>query len=108
MNKHTPGPWSIPHMAKNDISCNCAYVLAEPYMGRICTISVSDGKSIAEFGNDSPPLEEAQANAHLIASAPDLLDALYACYKVMLENGLDECDAHEKAASAIAKATGAA
>jgi hypothetical protein len=74
--KHTPGPWSVPHLAVDSTSCNCAYVLAEPYMGSICTISVSDGKTISELGNDSPPLEEAKANARLIAAAPDLLAAL--------------------------------
>lgn len=43
----------------------------------------------------------------LMAAAPDLLAALYGCYKVMLSNGLDECDEHDAAAAAIAKATDA-
>ena len=76
MSKHTSGPWSVPHMARDEVQCDCAYVLAEPYMGSICTISISDGKTIGEFGNDCPPLDEAKANARLIAAAPDLLDAL--------------------------------
>lgn len=95
MSEHTPAPWSTPHMARNEIRCNCAYVLAEPYMGSICTISVSDGKSISDLGNDCPPLEEAQANARLIAAAPDLLAALM--------NYVDGCSSSVDA-SAVARA----
>lgn len=102
MNKHTPGPWSVPHMARDEVGCNCAYVLAEPYMGSICTISISDGKTIRDFGNDCPPLDEAKANARLIAAAPDLLAAL-----------IDLVEGHsiggaKRGRAAIAKATGAA
>lgn len=74
--KHTPGPWLVPHMARDDHPCNCKSILAEGYMGAIATIQVDNGKSISEGGNDSPPLEEAKANAHLIAAAPDLLKTL--------------------------------
>lgn len=76
MNKHTKGPWSVPHMANSDVDCDCKYVLSEGYMGSICTISVDNGKPITAGGNDSPPLAEARANAHLIAAAPVLLEAL--------------------------------
>lgn len=76
MAKHTPGPWYEPHMCEPDIRCNCTYVLSEKYAGSICDISVDNGKAISQGGNDSPPLEEAIANAKLIAAAPELLDAV--------------------------------
>lgn len=75
-NNHTPGPWSIPHFARPDVGCDCRWILAEPYMGSICEISLDNAKLISEGGNDSPALAEAQANARLIAAAPDLYEVL--------------------------------
>lgn len=92
MSKHTPGPWSLPHFARDDISCNCMYVLAEPYCGSICTISLDNGKSISEGGNDCPQYEEAAANARLIAAAPDLLEALKRCKFDSLNMSLADLD----------------
>lgn len=93
--KHTPGPWSIPHFARSDDEwaesnkkfanlglsfgnsrCDCAYVLCDHYAGSICDISINNGKAICDGGNDAPPLEEAKANARLIAAAPTLLSLL--------------------------------
>lgn len=119
MSKHTPGPWSVPHMARDEVACNCAYVLAEPYMGSICTISISDGKTISDFGNDCPPLDEARANARLIAAAPDLLEAMQAaieCGMVPVSSAKEGgATAHsqqvrvaDQIRDAIAKATGVA
>lgn len=71
--KHTPGPWSVPHLCDDSIRCNCAYVLSSGYAGSICTIDFDNGKAISDGGNDSPPLDEAKANGLLIAAAPDLL-----------------------------------
>ena len=78
-------------------------------MGSICTISISDGKTISEFGNDCPPLDEAKANARLIAAAPDLLDAL----QEMVQWQMDSMSGKEtkgypgtQAMSAIRKALG--
>jgi hypothetical protein len=48
----------------------------EQYCGCICTVDIGNELPIGEGGNDSPPLEEAIANAHLIASAPDMLAIL--------------------------------
>lgn len=75
--KHTPGPWMVPHLADEKSTCNCRGVVEETYAGGIATICVSNGiKMLADGGNDCPPLEEAQANARLIAAAPDMLEAL--------------------------------
>ena len=67
--KHTPGPWSVPHFAQDEVGCDCAYVLCDGVMGAVCTITVSKE-------GDDPPIEQAKANARLIAAAPDLLAAL--------------------------------
>lgn len=74
MSKHTPGPWIAGHMTDPEHSCNCRSILAGGYAGSIATIDVDNGKRIVDGGNDSPPLEEAIANARLIAEAPALLE----------------------------------
>ena len=76
MSKHTEGPWILPHFADNSSSCECEAILSDGYIGSIALVSVSNGKDISDGGNDCPPLEEAQANARLIAAASELLEAL--------------------------------
>lgn len=73
---HTPGPWSLPHFADDSTTCNCKYVLSEYYCGAICSIEIGNGLPVGQGGNDAPLLEEAKANARLIAVAPELLSAL--------------------------------
>lgn len=70
--KHTPGPWHPGHLG-SDSSCQCRYVLDEGHAGGICTVHVDNGKRISDGGNDAPSREQAIANMHLIAAAPDLL-----------------------------------
>lgn len=72
---HTPGPWSPGHMANNAHPCNCATIFSETCLGGIATVHVGNGMPISDGGNDCPPLPEAQANACLIAAAPELLKA---------------------------------
>lgn len=77
--QHTPGPWEEPHFVRDDIECNCASVVEQGFAGGICTIHLDNGiVSIADGGNDAPKLEEARANARLIAASPELLEALEA------------------------------
>ncbi len=82
MNKHTPGPWK-----------------AEPFAGgwNVWPISSKkpDGSAIA--------YDCTEADARLIAAAPDLLAALLA----LVERGTDSPE-HMAAEAAIAKATGEA
>ncbi|MPR62730.1 hypothetical protein D7027_13045 [Ochrobactrum intermedium] len=47
-------------------------------MGCIATVEVDNGRAVSDGGNDAPPLEEAVANMHLIAAAPDMYEALEA------------------------------
>lgn len=70
---HTPGPWFPGHFVDDTHTCDCKYILGPVHCGSIATINVNNGMLIGEGGNGSPPLEEAKANARLIAAAPDLL-----------------------------------
>lgn len=75
--QHTPGPWSPGHMANNAHPCNCATIFSETCLGGVATVHVGNGMPISDGGNDCPALPEAQANARLIAAAPELADVLY-------------------------------
>jgi hypothetical protein len=84
MSTHTPGPWRV----SNPQSPECALV-------------ITDDLTIARaYVGDKAPAT-ANANAHLIAAAPDLLAAL----KYLLELGGDD-DRRIAAEAAIAKAEG--
>lgn len=97
---HTPGKWNT------DPDCEHETVVDE------------HGNLIADcaiFGLERGQ-EENQANARLIAAAPDLLEALNACRIELMylieqtksRKGGSVCSAHSAAVAAIAKATGAA
>ena len=94
--KHTPGPWLTD---RNNV-----------HTGQIATVHHCIGNDWIEIWTDKW-LEtglgegEQEANARLIAAAPDLLAALQS----VLANSLDSqglADAHKQARDAIAKATG--
>jgi hypothetical protein len=107
--KHTPGPWTI------DRTSECHG--QRPY-------GISAGKrgptpkNIVNWGGMAAPAsQESEANARLIASAPDLLEALtalYASYKALADSGdagnwrLEDTDEGRQALDAIRKATGEA
>ena len=84
--KHTPGPWkAYPH---DCCPGNWHWVAGLPGLGKT-------------------EVHLAEANAHLIAAAPDLLAALETWVDVLCING-DDCplEYHQKARAAIAKARG--
>jgi hypothetical protein len=92
--KHTPGPW--PYTRTGD--------------GKRITIGAGlvegpNGYEVAEVYSDDCDAAEAEANARLIAAAPDLLAALQ---WVMSAHGEQLHDALAAANEAIARATGAA
>lgn len=69
----TPGPWSLPHFAASDCNCDCRYVLAQyGGMGSIATISVCNRMEMPWGDDTGPDVPQAQANARLIAMAPDI------------------------------------
>jgi hypothetical protein len=103
--KHTPGPWTYLRMklGPKQKDRRCGFVINGPDTGnplpvRVCDLRVPAG--IDGFG-------EGEANARLIAAAPELLAALQAVAAVTGEAIL--CDQFASAArDAIAKAQGGA
>lgn len=113
--KHTPGPWVIDN-AQGD----CPYIIAE--QGKkwnnpiVCNLyeDVTPEDSVTIWAW-LKPFDNAQANAHLIASAPELLEALKTALPYLIRLGdfigngesetkMDRCDAVLKVNMAIAKA----
>ena len=105
--KHTPGPWSITNtiMGSVDPVTLPSSVIAPPY-GSVDTICVFS------FMTKKKPHDEQQANARLIAAAPDLLAALrllldgLQTYAPEFLHGLPKADYIRAARAAIAKAEG--
>lgn len=66
MTQHTPGPW---------VACDWGYIVADDPTGRHEDIYIAEVCREDDEGRIVPPIEQ-QANARLIAAAPDLLAAL--------------------------------
>ncbi|AXI04353.1 hypothetical protein [Aquirhabdus parva] len=99
MNKHTPGPWVAcfdhPHeQCTNSIAEIRPVSNSERYLGtRISTI----------YGCEHPDGVQA-SNAQLIATAPELLEALEALVSVFEPRGIYGCFALDHAKKIITKA----
>ena len=95
MSKHTPGPWYVDTQAKR-----ADYIRANgDELPGTCAIA-----QICSRGGWS----ESNANARLIAAAPDLLEALIECaarLQIHIKHS-EDLVAHMQACKAIAKATG--
>lgn len=113
MNKHTPGPWEACHDGK----CKCRQVWSIPGDCPVFTANDKGEKVLVglihhEWGDDLDliygeiPAEQQEANARLIAAAPDLLEAC----KLVLENIAPKYSSYhicvEKLRAAISKAEG--
>lgn len=94
---HTPGPWSVTK-AKHGVEMS-QYVVAMVAPDRNDRALVVH----AEQGDDG----QGDANARLIAAAPELLEALSVLYAVAAEQLGDDWTAVTNAAVVIAKARGA-
>lgn len=122
MSKHTPGPWSVPIVTlSTDVQVlgnqGERYVMAGEGDDRK-RVAVVDCQTKFKRGEGwRIPCEERDANAHLIAAAPELLEALMQLFDEA--NGFnvsgvyfnEKCFQHEglgMAARAIAKARGEA
>jgi len=113
MSKHTPAPWNV--VAARGEEGETLYLYVEPdtgdapYRGSVC--SVSDAENI-----EGITASERDANASLIAAAPDLLVALRIAERKLqylhgFHTGDEAADIYAtaaKARAAIAKATGSA
>lgn len=99
MSKHTPGPWI-------------------PLKGIFWSVENEDGYRIASLVESEniglPPNDDSQANANLIAAAPDLLEALVSLTEDAFPQFTGGCvgtfdirkGAYEAALAAIARAKG--
>ena len=103
MSKHTQGPWKV-YEANRD-TMHIGTVSTEPDAGwkyeTICHL-YEDVADNYDTNNEFKLFDNAEANALLIAAAPDLLAALQS----MLEGNHNQQDVREAARAAIAKATG--
>lgn len=90
--KHTPGPWEYGKLN------NYEYFDVEHKGTRICSL-------FTHMDGDTEEQEEAEANAQLIASAPDMLEALQKCVKAMENSNCDSLIT-DQAKAIIKKATG--
>ncbi len=106
MTKHTQGPWNVSH--ESDAGMNRLYIIKTDDLREIAFTSHRDFDGIPD---------DAQANAALIAAAPELLEALentlWAIKKFKEQTGLDLersypvlFDHLPRARNAIAKAKG--
>ena len=94
--QHTPGPW--------------AYIVPDVHVVRHPQIYSDFGPVANATWLGENKLDQLNANARLIASSPDLLEALIMCCQSMSSvlpdfNPFDQA-AYDKARAAIAKATG--
>jgi 2-oxo-4-hydroxy-4-carboxy--5-ureidoimidazoline (OHCU) decarboxylase len=95
--KHTPGPWSAMVIGRNNMDRGTVMVAT----------TYRDGMAIDCF-NSGSTFAESAANAHLIAAAPELLEALQRLLNEAHPNQqyVNGHPAAEAARAAIAKATG--
>ncbi|HCL4064634.1 hypothetical protein PZS78_20320 [Pseudomonas aeruginosa] len=112
MSKHTPGPWGIErlHGEINVISCNERDGAAKD-MGIVYVLARDVGGMI--HGEQFDDRSEVEANARLMAAAPELLEALQGMLEVYGGQYNDDClpkastelELIQQARAAIAKAT---
>ena len=98
---HTQGPWTIDHQFIGPIG---------EAVASLCDVNDSVFGAIVNWPRSDAELKtlddaENEANARLIASAPDLLE----CLQNLVDRGLivNDNDHYEECITAIAKATGA-
>ena len=102
--KHTPGPWVLETVRT---SCGICHKVG-PFPGRRENDEPRHACLYADYPSKHNPADaELDANAILIAAAPDLLDALEKFVKYAVECNDDSFEL-DHARAAIAKATGGA
>jgi len=99
--KHTAGPWTICELnTPKTFGSKAKQLISFPSNLAICEL----------YSDREKPnhVETMEANARLIAAAPELLDALKLCAGILRvgSHGAGTCEAYEAAFQAISKATG--
>ena len=100
MTKHTPGPWQIGYDYDGSISVDSVNPVRINLTtaGTVVIADICEHKDAEHFSSE--------ANARLIAAAPEMLEALQLCRWHMYEHASNTPDnAFEKLCAAIAKAT---
>jgi hypothetical protein len=95
---HTPGSWRF--IQRRNVLQDEIGVRGQA----VCTVWTRHTPAIREQGVESMPWPEGEANARLIAAAPELLQAL----QDILDTGFAGGPQGKRARAAIAKATGSA
>ena len=105
--KHTPGPWVVDEVYEDDEQ-RCIGIVKEG-QGYIAGIHIL---ASADTGNTEFTAED-EANAHLIAAAPAMYEALQGMLTLVkhidqsaTNEGLTNCDIIAKARQALAQAEG--
>ena len=97
---HTPGPWAVSYSVDGmtvDTAKPVRFNLTTAGTAVVCRV----------FPHDDAEHFNGEANARLIAAAPDLLEALHAADQTFAQNGLLACHAaRQQISAAILKATG--
>lgn len=101
----TPGKWSFSHNSASDASVACIEINSSESLHEIAYLQSTPSRI---GGYNQTSFDKTIANAHLIAAAPDLLNALQAMLnKTYKQNWNDHYpDEVSKAQSAISKALG--
>lgn len=101
----TPGKWSFSHNSASDASVACIEINSSESLHEIAYLQSTPSRI---GGYNQTSFDKTIANAHLIAAAPDLLNALQAMpNKAYKQNWNDHYpDEVSKAQSAISKALG--
>ena len=63
--KHTREPWSLPHFARNDIDCDCAYIFGDPERS-LAVAKIYKPTGNKKIDSEYPPMEQAKENAKRI------------------------------------------
>ncbi len=102
--KGTPGKWIFSHSSASDDNVACIEINSSESMYEIAYLQ-STPTNIGKYENTS--FDKTIANAHLIAAAPDLLEALLSIVNMENQPKDDESDkVYLKARAAISKALG--
>lgn len=105
--KYTPGPWSVGHTNPKDYGGGIIHYYTSVHVGS----GTNRSNALATVGMGGPGAtvstpETVQANARLIAAAPELYAALERFMEIYNEGQLPSRDALEMAEAALAKVSG--